>query len=116
MKYSIVSRKEGFAMTDMDFEERKMEYDFNKFCRESCEEILSKAESVKWRKSEIIYSDLDHSLVRFDGKDDEKEVHIYFRVFHSENDERYEAVPVVLKDDKLIEAKSVEDAILRRDD
>ena len=32
-------------MTDMDFEERKMEYDFNKFCRESCEEILSKAES-----------------------------------------------------------------------
>ena len=55
-------------MTDMDFEERKMEYDFNKFCRESCEEILSKDESVKWRKSEIIYSDLDHSLVRFDGK------------------------------------------------
>ena len=41
MKYNIVSRKEGFAMTDMDFEERKMEYDFNKFCRESCEEILS---------------------------------------------------------------------------
>lgn len=71
-------------MTDMDFEERKMEYDFNKFCRESCEEILSKDESVKWRKSEIIYSDLDHSLVRFDGKDDEKDVHIYFRVFHSE--------------------------------
>lgn len=114
MKYSIVSRKEGFAM-NMDFEERKMEYDFNKFCRESCEEIL-KAESVKWRKSEIIYSDLDHSLVRFDGKDDEKDVHIYFRVFHSENDNRYEAVPVVLKDDKLIAAKSVEDAILRRDD
>ena len=52
------------------------------------------------------------------GKDDEKDVHIYFRVFHfhSENDDRYEAVPVVLKDDKLIEAKSVEDAILRRDD
>ena len=48
-------------MTDMDFEERKMEYDFNKFCRESCEEILSKDESVKWRKSEIIYSDLDHN-------------------------------------------------------
>ena len=45
MKYSIVSRKEGFAM-NMDFEERKMEYDFNKFCRESCEEILSKDESV----------------------------------------------------------------------
>ena len=45
-----------------------------------------------------------------------KDVHIYFRVFHSENDNRYEAVPVVLKDDKLIEAKSVEDAILRRDD
>lgn len=105
-------------MTDMDFEERKMEYDFNKFCLESCEEILSEDESVKvkWRKSEIIYSDLDHSLVRFDGKDDEKDVHIYFRVFHSENDDRYEAVPVVLKDDKLIEAKSVEDAILRRDD
>ena len=101
---------------DLDFEERKMEYDFNKFCRESCEEILSKDESVKCRKSEIIYSDLDHSLVRFDGKDDEKDVHIYFRVFHSENDDRYEAVPVVLKDNKLIEAKSVEDAILRRDD
>ena len=103
--------------SDMDFEERKMEYDFNKFCRESCEEILSKDESVKWRKSEIIYSDLDHSLVRFDGKDDEKDVHIYFRVFHSENDDRYEAVPVVLKDDKLIEGieKNKYDLIIARE-
>lgn len=115
----LVHKEENIILLnkfDPEDYQRKMEYDFNKFCRESCEEILSKDESVKWRKSEIIYSDLDHSLVRFDGKDDEKDVHIYFRVFHSENDDRYEAVPVVLKDDKLIEAKSVEDAILRRDD
>lgn len=99
-------------MNENYVEERKSEYEFNKFCKVSCEEILLKDESVKWKKSEIIYSDMDHSLVRFDN---DNGTHIYFKVFHSENDNRYEAVPVVLKNTRFMEVKNVADAI-RRDD
>lgn len=101
-----------------DFEERKMEYDFNKFCRESCEEILSLQQdqdaSIDWKKSEIVYSDMDHTLVRFDDNNNNG-THIYFKVFHSENDDRYEAVPVALNNTRFVEVENVADAI-RRDD
>ena len=99
-------------MNNSDFEQYVLEQSFNEFCRSSCKEILRGTEtSVKWVRSEIIYSDFDHSLIRFDGSEDECRYVVYFKVFHSENEDRYETVPVVLRKDRFIEIQDVEKAI-----
>lgn len=102
---------------DLDFERRKREYDYNKFCKDSCRQLLEEemGEAIYTQEqAEIVYSDIDHSLVRFDLKGGET---VYFKVFHSETEGRYKTVPVVLReqDHKFHEVASIKEAVIRRD-
>lgn len=97
---------------DLDFKMRKQERDFDTFCKEMCQDFFDKSyeEEIEQTQSKVVYSDIDHSLVCFDLTDGKS---VYFKVFHSENEERYEAVPVVIhsNDNKFVEVDSVKEAI-----